>query len=39
MLAPVNLGPVDHMLAVDHEERRRRIAEVAVDLIASEGLE
>lgn len=27
------------MLAVDHEERRRRIAEVAVDLIAREGLE
>jgi AcrR family transcriptional regulator len=30
---------VDDMLAVDHEERRRRIAEVAVDLIAREGLE
>ena len=27
------------MLAVDHEERRRRIAEVAIDLIAREGLE
>jgi AcrR family transcriptional regulator len=27
------------MLAVDHDERRRRIAEVTVDVIAREGLE